>query len=300
MIQARPRRAARLVLRPGMTPEQAMRRMAGAGLRQFEVNRQGALESDDPELVHQMRVALRRLRTALRIFHHTSADQAQHKWDTALRALARVLGVQRDWDVFAAEILPEWHWGEPARAAVQAALDQRRVRTNAEITSARTRVLVSELKAWLAEPGEYAGKAALRDYAGRRLEQLEAQALNASKPRTEPFAKLGDRQRHHARIRIKLLRYAAEAFGTLFDAGRVTPYTELLRQLQESLGKLTDIKSAQTILGKLAVEKAERNSARKWLRHQKAKWLEQAAADFARARAASAFWRHNRTGESHV
>lgn len=46
----------------------ALRAIVSACSEQFQRNEPGALASDDPEYVHQMRVAMRRLRSALRAF----------------------------------------------------------------------------------------------------------------------------------------------------------------------------------------------------------------------------------------
>ena len=84
-----------------------MRRVAAACLKQFAAGSAAALKMDDPECVHRMRVALRRLRSALRFFGGTSADSVRGDLDRALRRLTRTLGAQRDWEAFAAAIMPK-------------------------------------------------------------------------------------------------------------------------------------------------------------------------------------------------
>src|SRR5690606_24945293 len=61
-----------------------------------------ARAGEAPEGVHQMRVALRRLRSALRIFGKVLACDAVSDLDARLKTLARALGPARDWDVFLA------------------------------------------------------------------------------------------------------------------------------------------------------------------------------------------------------
>ena len=56
--------------------------------------------SSAPESVHQMRVALRRLRAATGLFRPVVAGPALETAAQRAKALAAVLGAARDWDVF--------------------------------------------------------------------------------------------------------------------------------------------------------------------------------------------------------
>ena len=56
-----------------------------------------------PEPVHQMRVAVRRLRTALAVFRRTAPEGALDSLEKELKSVARLLGGARDWDVFLGE-----------------------------------------------------------------------------------------------------------------------------------------------------------------------------------------------------
>lgn len=302
----RPRRNRAPGLEAGMAPEEAMRRIVRAGLKQFEMNLPGVSISDDPEFVHQMRVALRRVRTALKVFRHTSADQARTKWDAPLRRLARALGAQRDWDVFFVETMPHWSWSAASCLHVHEQVEQARVKTRQVLAAAKTRKLMEALQQWLSAPadapkqlerdGAEGGNPPLRAYASRSLERLERRALGES----ERFGYLSDRERHRVRIRVKRLRYAVEAFGKLYAPDAVAPYTARLKQLQELLGELTDIKTARDILGKLEVDKLERLAALAWLNARKAERLRIAAVQFAGLTSTPAFWRLPCEGGSDV
>ena len=74
-----------------------MPRSARPALAQFQANLPGVLASDNIEYVHQARVALRRLRAALRLYRKVCVlpDELMD----GLRALAAALGPARDWDV---------------------------------------------------------------------------------------------------------------------------------------------------------------------------------------------------------
>ena len=85
---------------------EAARRIAAACLAQAQANESGVLESADIEFVHQLRVALRRLRSALRLFREALAPGEDAAFAEDLRWAAGALGRCRDWDVFVTETLP--------------------------------------------------------------------------------------------------------------------------------------------------------------------------------------------------
>jgi CHAD domain-containing protein len=61
---------------------------------------QGTLKGEDIELVHDMRVAARRLRASLRIFRECFSKKKFKKQDEKLQSLIRSLGAVRECDVF--------------------------------------------------------------------------------------------------------------------------------------------------------------------------------------------------------
>jgi inorganic triphosphatase YgiF len=110
-----PEKAPQIHLDEGATAFDAARAVIGVSLSQLQANEEGLLASSHVEFVHQARVALRRLRSALQIFRDVvGAEQAQ-AWRAALGDTGRALGGARDWDVFATEVLPPIlsAWGSP-------------------------------------------------------------------------------------------------------------------------------------------------------------------------------------------
>jgi CHAD domain-containing protein len=102
-----PVKAGHLSLAREMSVADACCTIARACLAQFEANQRGMLASADTEFLHQMRVALRRLRSAVGLFQYAIP---QHAWSTGvadMRWLGRALGPARDWDVLMTERLPE-------------------------------------------------------------------------------------------------------------------------------------------------------------------------------------------------
>ena len=66
------------------------------------------------------------------------------------------------------------------------------------------------------------------------------------------FAKLSQDERHQARIAVKKLRYMTEFLGGLFEADEVDALMERLKRLQEELGYLNDVRTAQRLIKQIA------------------------------------------------
>src|SRR5688572_11572902 len=153
-----PVRASPAALVPSMSPTQAARAMAAAALEQLQANEAGVLVGEDPEYLHQFRVALRRLRSALGVFRAAGGalDDALRE---ELRWIAHLTGPARDWDVLVIETLPTllaaYRGGRAART-VRMRAAARRGEANAQlrkaIASARYVRLVLALARWLAVP----------------------------------------------------------------------------------------------------------------------------------------------------
>ena len=82
-------------LSAGMTTGRAFTLIGRACLRQLVAN-EPAVKSRDAEAVHQMRVALRRLRAAISLFSDVVSDDRINMIKTELRWLAQELGPARD------------------------------------------------------------------------------------------------------------------------------------------------------------------------------------------------------------
>ena len=107
---------------------------------------------DGPEPVHQMRVAVRRLRSAIKVFRHAVRHPAVDAADAGLKALAAKLAPTRDWDVFVTETAAGVAAAFPAEPRLQrllAAAERRRRACHDELrgflTSAEFRRLGIEL-----------------------------------------------------------------------------------------------------------------------------------------------------------
>lgn len=193
------------------------------------------------EHVHQLRVGLRRLRTALRLF---DADDLAPVGEAAA-VLFRQLGAARDSAAVAGPLQAEL---QQALAAVGLDLQAPvlppaadAVDPVAAVRAPASQALLLDLLAAVQPPAiapETADDApSLRDALARRLNRWHRQVA-ADAPR---WAELDDEARHALRKRAKRLRYAVEFGAALFDAKRVQRYLKPLRELQERLGALNDV-----------------------------------------------------------
>ena len=253
----RPERAGEIDIRAVETPLAGFRRIALDCLAHLQSNHSGAIVGEDPEYVHQMRVATRRLRAALRMFRPALPPGIEDVLVPPLRELMRGLGQARDLDVLVAEIV------SPVSRAIP---DDPRLTDLAGAITNRQYAARNAIRHMLRQP-EY-GRLLLT--AGRLLHQ--APFVEAPMPDDEanfliPFAdrrlrkllrrihELAASARvdypptlHELRIAIKRLRYAIEFFGALIPGKSGNVVIKRLAGLQDELGQLNDLASAGNLL----------------------------------------------------
>ena len=250
-----PARSRRVALDSAMGIEAAARALVGASLDQLLANEEGVLATDDPEFVHQARVGLRRMRSALRIFREALPPEAE-TWRADLGDLARTLGEARDWDVFATETLPALAraFGDPAvkqRLARRAAVPRKKAleRARSALLAKRFTGLVLDLAKWLSEPARgTAGTATPLVEFATRLARKRHRRLIAD---AQGLAQRTPEERHAVRIDAKRLRYAVDGFASLFREKRVERYLRELSDLQDVLGTSNDAATAARLLAGL-------------------------------------------------
>lgn len=252
-----PRRAAAIALAPDMTPLQAFRRIALDGLAQLQANEAGLLQRlEDTEYLHQARVALRRLRSALRLFAPVLPAPFVRRWGRAWQGLAQSLGEARDWDVLCTEGLPRLIGAlGPGPAAARLERHARAQRA-AATTAARASLaaprhaeqLLSFTRALLKLPeteGPAASSPPVADWARERLASRQRKLRRSARAAAATGA---PDARHALRIELKKLRYALDFLAGLYPPKRVQPYGQALAAAQDLLGRMNDWATAQRLL----------------------------------------------------
>jgi triphosphatase len=289
---ATPAKARSVELDPAWTTGGAARAVVAAALEQLQANEAGVIESADPEYLHQFRVALRRLRSALRVFREALEPAFVEEANRELKWIAALTGPVRDWDVLATQTFPAIlsASGEPRSARSLRARVALRRRASREalreaLASPRYVRLVLAIARWLATPPvETAVWAApLGEFAARVVTKRHRKLLDGARQ----LSALSPTQRHRLRLEAKRLRYALDGFETLFRRGRFAAYRELLAEIQDDLGRANDAAVATRLLADLKPPEGLAQFARGWLgaeTHSSVALLGRHAARLAQAR----------------
>jgi inorganic triphosphatase YgiF len=256
-------KAAPVDLPPGTTAAAAFRAIAQSCLRQYRLNEDLLLATRGTSALHQARVALRRLRSALSLFKPMVQDDAYERIRGGLRDLASGLGEARNLDVLIGRTAGT-PLGDRLTAARESAYDD----VCRMLSDERSRALILDVAEWVAV-GAWASDdrtAALRD---RTAEAFGAKLLDRTRKRLKGAGKrltrIDDEARHEVRILAKKLRYAAEFFATLYpdkvQRRRRKAFLTALEALQERLGDLNDQATAIDVLRGIGLDEAEAATA---------------------------------------
>lgn len=248
-------------LSPGMACDTAFRIIARRHLAAVLAQHDGTCRGD-PNALHEIRIALTHLRTAIRFFSPMVDDALRPKVWAELKWLNSQLGMVRDLDVAIERIVAETggdlaviaelqHWNEK-RA------ESHRLLARA-LQSARYRRLVEQTSSWI-ESGPWStrrSKVAIRlrrcplaDHATAQLTGWKRTLLRKARK----LRKLDVERRHKVRILNKRLTYSIESLEDLFADRSLTKQKSILKQLrraQKSLGRLNDDARGQMLAASL-------------------------------------------------
>ncbi|SDZ76995.1 CYTH and CHAD domain-containing protein [Rubrimonas cliftonensis] len=246
-----------VALTPEMTAETAAAAVLRCCLDQISGNLAAAALNDAPEGPHQLRVGLRRLRTAATVFAPVLGGEALDAIAAQAQALASAVGGVRDLDVLTDERIGPMAAADPRLAPLAEALSERRdaarVAARGTLASREASALLFDLGAFVEGRGwlrrsDFGQTAAL----AQPVTQLAAAALDK---RWRKAAALGERietlegeARHDLRKALKKLRYATEFFASLYPAKRIKPFVTRLKALQDDFGALQDLAMAEEVL----------------------------------------------------
>ncbi len=266
------------VLKADDSTAHAFRVIANGALAQAASNATLMRAGQGAEALHQTRVGLRRLRSALTLFRPMLADPRFEQVVGELKWLAKALDDARDFDVFLAEALlttPADGADEPSFdafvAALRAAHAQAYDRALAAIDSPRCRLLFLDTLAWI-DAGAWCESPALEavHWRARPIKALANELLQARwrklVKKGRKLAALSVPERHKLRIAGKKLRYAAGFFASLYTAKTHKRFGKAASALQDALGGLTDIAAGRTLMDRLTPPPADllTSSAAPW------------------------------------
>jgi inorganic triphosphatase YgiF len=256
-------------LKESLSTSEAFGSIMHGCLAHLQENEEGVLQGKDPEFVHQMRVALRRMRSALSLFKDLVSQEHTTTLREELRWLTGELDAARNWDVFYEQTLPPILAAFPDEADLQSlatqSADLRRVqnqRAQEAVKAPRYHHLLLQLGAWLYTQPWHMGAGDERTVAPESpIVEFAAQVLQKRhkklRQRGHQLTALSPPERHQVRIAAKKLRYATDFFTILFPRKLAYRYSKTLAALQDVLGLLNDAATAMALLQELASTVAE-------------------------------------------
>jgi inorganic triphosphatase YgiF len=238
--------------------DKAMQTLIWSCLLHLQSNVRGVMTSANTEYLHQLRVALRRLRVLLRMAESVCADAQLTNFRQEFSLLTSTLGQIREWDVFIAQTVQPICERMLQDAGLQILLAASKQQREALYSALRNDTQARELQRlllrfsiWMIGPywqqHEFVGLR-VRDFAAAYLSELAKQFEQAG----EQLETFDAGKLHALRIRAKKLRYSAEFFASLFGKRKSAQYLAALSEVQEVFGQLNDDAVAQRLLVELS------------------------------------------------
>lgn len=264
-----PVRAEPIALAASMTAEEALREIGRSCLAHCLRNEKAAL-AGQVEGVHQMRIALRRLRSALSAFKKMLPPADRRAIRAELGALGAVLGRARNLDVFADELVAPCRAelsGEADFDALTQALERHRQEAYHEIEKALVspphEAAMARLERWFEERLWRRPEltAALTAPLGEAAVRLLDRRRRDVKERGRGFRHLSPRQRHKLRIAVKNLRYTLELLAGLYAKEDLAAFEKRLKRLQDDLGYANDVRVGRLLIAEFAADGAAASGA---------------------------------------
>lgn len=255
-----PRFAAPIAFAPEVSVEHGFRDVLRSCLTQICDNRIVVLKSRDPEGPHQLRVGLRRLRSAFRLFRPMLNPATTGPLDRMAQTIAAEAGALRDLDVLVDEIVAPLTGTAPATVPFEGLMatlnglrdDTARATLTDHLKSAEVNAFLidlasyTECRGWL-DPENFDQSADL----SQPIEAFSAQALSHQWKKCRKYGKrlenLTIPERHEMRKALKKMRYGIEFFGCLYPADTVKPFLKRMKKLQDIFGYLNDVAMAERL-----------------------------------------------------
>ena len=256
------RRRTKLLLAPETPVEASFAGLVEHCLDHVLANDRAAL-AGDAEGVHQMRVALRRLRSIFKLFKAVIPEEERRYAIGEMKWIAASLGPARNWDVFAGHLaevtagLPGDAALELLAAATEAKRQAAREAARAAIASTRyTDFALAMLEAIERRRGGRNGAAEPATLLTAAIDELAPALLDRryrkARKLAQKFERLTAEQRHKLRIALKELRYAEDVLAGLFAGKPLKRQRRRLAALQDELGLLNDVATMERLFAELA------------------------------------------------
>jgi triphosphatase len=277
------------------------RAMTGAAIGALLAN-QAAAMSGDIEGVHQMRVAVRRLRAVLVLFEPRLEPHTAGRFNEELRRLGRILGDARDWDVFCLESLPAVledqetkNWRHLLEHAADTERSAAHKRLRDELEQPAFTGLVLAIGAWIEDAPDLLGREGSHDSLVQIAPVLLDRIARKVAKRGRHIERLAGPELHAVRKSMKKLRYGVDDFADLWPHKRVKAWLKPCKRLLKLLGRINDA-SAAVAMGEKSAEDGHMETipatryVAKWSAQKRRKALQYLPDAWAEFQGAPVFW----------
>jgi inorganic triphosphatase YgiF len=251
---ARAHKAEKVRLDPAMPIGEAFAVIVQSCLRHFRLNEPLIAGDLNAAALHQARVAMRRLRSALTLFRPVLVDPDFPRLRSELRWFTDQLGDARNLDVILATRPNRGAQPDPAlRRQLRVRRKDAYRRVQRVLAERRLPSLILDLVAW-SEVGDWRSEESARQPIAAFAEARLDRAWKRVRKQGRDFGALAAEERHRLRIEMKKLRYAAEFFASLVPRkarSRQKLFLSRLRDLQGLLGELNDIETRRQLAPQL-------------------------------------------------
>ena len=257
----------KLRLDPSVPLDDALTRILRACLHHLLQSLPAAEDGRDLEGVHQLRVALRRLRSALHLMRSVSSLSKLEMLRAEAKWLASSLTAAREWDIFQTQTLPGIAKACPSVAGFDALEEVAQKRRTAAyhkvrfvLADQRCATFLLNLGAWIEARGWRS------DISSQNLSELTEPAIAFAQrtlaaqytrvlKRGRRLKSMNPEERHRVRLAVKKLRYGTDFLLPLCGEGKaVKRFRERLIELQEELGAYNDMATTASLLSGLGME----------------------------------------------
>ncbi len=249
-----------VTLEPEMKSRDAVIRIYRFLLAGIQKNEQGVINDIDSEFLHDLRVAVRRTRSALTLIKDVLDPDIEKHFKKEFKYIGGITGSVRDLDVYLlsrntySAQLPE-----RLRNGLEYFFDDLANRRRQEqrkmvraMRSARYRKILADWDKILSSDSELAsGKYSnvpIIDLAGKSIHKRFRKVLHDGK---KIHGHSPDEELHRLRIECKKLRYSLEFFSSLYDQEHMKQFIKQLKMLQDNLGDFNDLSVQQSMLADL-------------------------------------------------
>ena len=303
-LRPRPVKAPKITLTEEMSVGEAFNFIIAGALEHMFANEIPTLEGR-AEGVHQTRVAMRRVRAALRAFKRILPYDKRKAFNGEFRWFQQRLAPARDWQVFLSETLPGIAAAAPGREEAMERLrriaraERRRAVGDAAacLESRRYARLLLQFERWIASVEKETGSKTFGEPVKPFARSVLGRTWRYFLEDTRPLSRLPDEDLHEIRKRGKKARYATQFFSSLWSGPEVLSLMKLMGRFQDSLGKTNDAIVARHILAAVRPGRLDPSVirlAQEWSQGRVRKCLRTAQPQWRRLARVAPFWETRR------